>query len=130
MHLYLKGQSGYSVYKYVPYGPVNEVLPYLSRYFINCRRRPNSCTKIFYWDPLTEDVKFQLSFFRRARENKGILQKLEKEKLLLRRELGDRIKKGQLIYNPKGEYVPVGFDSVPVNPSWEKKAFYVIKTRG
>ena len=54
---------------------------------------------------------------RRARENKGILQKLEKEKLLLRRELFDRLKRGQIIYKPKGEYMPVGFDSIPVNPA-------------
>ena len=72
------GQAGFSVYKYVPYGPVNEVLPYLSRYLAR------ECVQ--YIPKLNS-----LFLPRRAHENKGILEKLEKEKSLLKRELKDRV---------------------------------------
>jgi proline dehydrogenase len=52
------GGSGYLVYKNVPYGPVEEVLPYLSR---------------------------------RANENRGIFDKVNKEKRLLASEIKRRL---------------------------------------
>jgi len=54
------GSNGYSAFKYVPYGPVDEVLPYLSR---------------------------------RATENgKGVFEKVQKEKNLVKEELFRRLK--------------------------------------
>lgn len=44
---------------------------------------------------------------RRAIENKGVLQKLAKEKKLLRAELARRIFTGKLFYKPAGKYVPI-----------------------
>ena len=106
------GQSGYSVYKYVPYGPVNEVLPYLSR----------------RWPPLNVCIQNINPVLFRANENGGLLGKVEKEKKLLKQELVARIKVidvfennidllidlvfllqgGQLFYKPEGSYTAVG----------------------
>ena len=82
------GQAGYSVYKYVPYGPVEEVLPYLSR-----RAYENK------------------GMLKKVPERKFIISKhtwqVDKERRLLWLELKRRIMSGQFNYRPVGEYRPI-----------------------
>lgn len=44
---------------------------------------------------------------RRAVENKGVLQKIRKEKKLLVKELLRRVVTGKLFYKPEGKYIPI-----------------------
>ena len=57
-------------------------------------------------------MKLSFSFSRRAHENRGLLKKLQTEKMMHRKELLRRAAKGQLFYTPQGDYTPVGFEHV------------------
>ena len=62
---YSLGASGYGIIKAIPYGPLDDVIPYLTR---------------------------------RANENRGIFDKVKKEKRLLKTEFMRRLRKGQFFY--------------------------------
>ena len=53
--------------------------------------------------------------YRRAHENRGLLKKLQMEKMMHRKELTRRIAKGQLFYTPQGDYTPVGWEHATQN---------------
>ena len=69
------------------------------------------CRRIGYHPESAEKMSL-LSIYRRARENGGMLTKLKTEKMLLRKEMFSRATSGRIIYTPKGDYVPVGYDKL------------------
>lgn len=87
------GQAGYSAYKYIPYGPVNEVCVSTCGAF-DCQLTTSTFQVLPYLS-------------RRAQENKGVLKKIQKEKRLLLKEITRRLMRGQLFYKPKGDYTPI-----------------------
>ena len=56
------------------------------------------------------NIYLHIFLIRRARENGGMLSKLKTEKTLLRKEMLSRLATGRIVYTPKGDYVPVGFE--------------------